>query len=186
MGRKGGLDWNRARRMYELEGETFLEIAQAIGCHRDTVSAHAKAECWIDPAQIQREGSTERRERVLREFVERDREAILANLAEKHALNSDLLGLARVQIERLKTGRELYVQTGSNKDGDPIYVAEDPIKAIRNLALTVKTIGDADAELAALKDSTWRDRELESDGDVPADPDDEFMDLCEPPRVAKH
>src|SRR5256885_2453166 len=45
-GRRGSIDWNRARRMYEAEGKPVAQIATTLKCGQPTIYAMAKASGW--------------------------------------------------------------------------------------------------------------------------------------------
>jgi len=44
--RRGSIDWNRARHMYEAEGKSVARIADALKCGQPTIYAMAKASGW--------------------------------------------------------------------------------------------------------------------------------------------
>ena len=150
MGKHAKVDWKRARRLYERDGKTFKDIAAHFGCQAHTVAAHAKGEAWINGRQIARETAPRRFQKVLADFVERDAEAVRRNLEKKHQATAEILELALVHIERLKKGHELLVVRGETT------VTEDPLLALRRLALTVQTVEITDRSIAGLKDDGWR------------------------------
>lgn len=96
-----------------------------------------------------------------REFVEREREAILATLTKSAELNARMRALAEREIERLEAG-------ALNED-------EDVVRSIGALAKTVDVLRTSDAGIAALEaDQRWRNQELQAT-EVKAG--DDFMDL---------
>jgi len=130
------IDWAEARRLFELEGVSFSAIAPRVGASRNAVGARAKREGWVDRTETVREAG----KAALREFVRRDTNAVLENLALKHGLNRDLLQLARRHVDRLA------------RDEKPNIIA---IRALRDLAIAVRTIESVDAQLANLREETW-------------------------------
>lgn len=128
--------WPEARRMHELEGISFTEIARIKGCSVQAVSARAKREDWIDRREIIRET----RLQAARLFAMRDVNAVLENLTEKHAISRDLLALVRKQAEELATGK-INVRAAL---------------AVRHLSVALKNIEHLDANIAGLTDGKWR------------------------------
>lgn len=149
-------DWELGRRLYEEQGKDFTQIGEAIGASRNTVSARAKTEGWIQHSRVVRESSGARQENILRSFIERDSEAIRRSLEQKHEINQILLRATKAHAKRLEGGTTLMIKAGTDKNGEPFYVEEDPILAIRRCALTVQSIEAVDRSIAGLKDETWR------------------------------
>lgn len=171
------VDWVEARRLYEQDGRTFTAIAKLAGCKRQTVAARAKREGWIERTLAVRAGAAA----ALRSYIERQRDEVLENLSTKHGLNRRLLALVETHIARLEADRLLYVESGTDGEGRPIYVAENPIKSIRDLSATVKTIEDVDAGL--LRDGAWHESgAVPTDGVTP--PGTNFRDALRPPQPA--
>lgn len=144
------VDWKRARRLHEQDGKNFSEISDIVGCDRNTVARHAKREGWINGADLLRESSTERRENLLRSFIEQGAEAIRANLTRKHSLNERILMQAGKELARLEAGKHLEIGEGER------IVSEDPLLALRRIALTVQTVEAVDRSIADLKGHDWR------------------------------
>jgi hypothetical protein len=151
------IDWKKGRRLRERDGKSFSEISRVLGCHRETVSAHAKREGWIDPTEIQQETGSQRREKIFREFIERDAEAIHRNLAKKHELASILLDQALLHAKRLQGGIEIELEK-QGKDGGTITLLEDPIASLRKLGLLGQNVEVIDRNLADLSDDGWRSK----------------------------
>ena len=153
-GKRGRVDWRKARRLYEINGKSFTEIGETLGCRRETVARHAKSQAWINSAEIARESRAERSDEVFRRFIERDVDAITENLAQKHRVAKLILNGIEAHAERLEKGTlELVVR----RDGK-VLVDEDPIMAFRRLALALGSVEVVDRSLAGLKrdDAGWR------------------------------
>lgn len=151
--RRERVDWLEARRMVEVDGASFTAVSEALGPKRQTVSARAAREGWII-GEKRTEIGRETAAAVLREYVEQNTQAVLDNLAVKHGLNRRLLRLVDGHVERLEQDRMLMIKSGVDRHGEPIYVEENPVKSIRDLAATVKTVEDVDVSL--LRDAAWR------------------------------
>lgn len=157
-------EWEHARLMYE-EGASFAEIAGELRTQTRKVSLQCRDEGWQRKAE-QREKAIRDATRgveasAYREFVERSRDAIVADLAEHHQLNTRLRGVVRMEIERLESG-------GQRED-------EDVAKTAKDLAGTLKSLQETNYALANLKDVAWREAREESE--IESGPDDDFMDL---------
>jgi len=148
--KRARVDWNEARRLYEFEQKSFAELSELFGCKPHTVSAHAKREGWINGRAIGAESAAERREKIWRDFIDRDAEAVRANLAQKHRLTSRVMGLAEKHIERLELGHALIIGTGTN------VVEEDPLLSLRRVSLVLQNVEVIDRSLAGLKGDGWR------------------------------
>ena len=114
------------------------------------MARHADREGWVSAPDLLRETADARREKLLRDFVARDADAIAANLARKHALTSRVLDLADKHIGRLEKGELLRVGRGK------ATVTEDPILSLRRVALILQTVEGIDRALADLTNDAWR------------------------------
>lgn len=139
---RGTIDWKKARRLYEVNGLSFTEIGRIHGCNRNTVSRRAKAEGWVDRAEIEREASGERREKLAREFIERDGKAIVQNLSRKHQATTLLLDFFLDIAQKLQKGE--------------IVGIENPVVTAGQAALGLRRLQIVDDLLAGLKDGSWR------------------------------
>lgn len=149
-------DWEKARKIYEEEGKSLQKVADIIGSTRQTVSRHAEAEGWVSARVLAREALPARRENVLRLFIERDSEAICRSLEQKHEINQILLRVAKAHAERLESGTKMLIKSGTDRNGDPVYVEEDPILSLSRLAVSVKSIEAVDRSIAGIRDDSWR------------------------------
>ncbi len=153
--RRGRIDWKKARKLRERDGKSFTEIGETLGCKRQTVSAHAKREGWVSGTEIARATAAPRREKIFRDFIERDAETIHQNLAKKHELASILLDQALFHAKRIQDGITLAMEK-RGPDDEPVLVLEDPITSLRKLGLLGQNIEVIDRNLAGLKDDGWR------------------------------
>jgi hypothetical protein len=130
-----------------------------VGIHPDTLAAHCESEHWINPVDIIRQNSAERIRNFVDEFIEQDREAIKRNLAAKHSLNERILALAARHIDRLEKDELFAIEKGTDRNGAPILVMEDPVVSLRRLSLVAQSVEAMDKSIADLKDGSWRVKE---------------------------
>lgn len=123
------VDWEQARRLYEIDGATQTAIAERMQVTKQAVCNRARREGWTDRSAMVRQA----REAAIRKYVERDTEAVLANVALKHELNRDLLTIIRRHVDALLKGEKPELRTST---------------AIRNFCLAVRTIETVDASMA--------------------------------------
>jgi hypothetical protein len=142
--RRHQVDWKKARGLYEVGGKSFSEISRTLGCARNTVSARAKREGWIDHAEVEQAASDERRQKIIRDFVERDGAAILDNLERKHRATTLILDFFLDKAEKLAEGEKV---------GGALV---DPIVSAGQMALGLRRLQIVDDLLADLKDGSWR------------------------------
>lgn len=134
------IDWPEARRRFEFEGWSATELAPLIapkGVTVQGVSYRARKDGWTNQVRAARDAKAQ----AIREFVLRDAAAITENLAVKHELNRDLLGLARTYANQLIAGEPPPVRA---------------IVALRQLTVAVRNIETVDSALAQLRDGKWR------------------------------
>lgn len=154
--RKGGrararVDWARVRLEYEQHGESTDELGRRYGVAGSTVRRRKAREGWREPHEVARERAERTGEEILKGFIDRDAEAIRANLEKKHEATSLVLKSALGHAKRLHEGTvELLRHSGD------VVVREDPLLSLRRVALVLQTVEVIDRSLAGLKDDGWR------------------------------
>jgi hypothetical protein len=134
-------EWAHAHALYS-EGATYAEIAGKLRTQPRVISERARAEGWERIEQ-------KTRDEIYREFVEQNFEIVMQSLTKDAELNARLRGLCEKHISRMEGDQDLWIQVGTDKEGDPVYAKEDPIKSIRSLGQTLQAISASHSEIAA-------------------------------------
>lgn len=163
MGKHARVDWKKARRLHERDGKSFTEIAETLGCSRNTVAAHARRGSWVNGAQVEREASAQRRQKIFDLFVARDAEAIRANLSQKHEATSLALGIILGELRSIDAGERLLEHKGDQ------VVEVDKLTRVRRATLALQNVEVIDRSLAGLKDDGWRSAGGAGEGDSSAE-----------------
>jgi hypothetical protein len=173
-------DWNEARRLYEVEGKFFSEIAEIVGCQPHTVGRRAKREHWINRQQIISESTAARQDEIWRRFVERDAEAVTESLVRGHRINGRIQAELESRLDLVQADHSRLLAVLSGQAFDPITkgdVAEMLVRALRStlelrrIGLTNQTVLMGDRAIAGLKDDGWRSetpKDGEADGEAAA------------------
>lgn len=156
------IDWTEARRLYEFEGVNQAEIARRVGVSKQRVGVRMRSEGWIDKSDAVRQATAA----AIRKFVERDTEAVLANVAEKHELSRDLMALIRKHVDEMASGQAPNIRA---------------CLALRHLSFALRTIEALDSGLAGLREGDWRPRGSER-AKVPLPDDFDFLKALRKPK----
>ena len=132
-------DWGPIRKAREITGKSYQDLAKEFGPNRDTIRLRARREKWLDPAEAQRKLSEASTEEISRRFVAQEADALFANRARVHGLNSRVLDQVDAQLKLFEAN-----DRATRLDSDDLL-------ALRRISLIINTIEGSDAKVGGIE-----------------------------------